>query len=121
MQFEYYGWYIVEPDKQAALWLKVYGSNSRVVCADYVSILHVLAVYGNRDPIQGDNYELGQVSLGKCTASGSYLYLSLFNTVSGYGTGYGDELWPVAKYSNELLSQNRIFSDGATVYQPAGT
>lgn len=121
IQLDYYGWYIVGPDKEAALWLKMYSSNSRVVCADYVSIFHVLAVYDNRDPIQGDNYELGQIPFVKCTATGSYLYLSVFNTVSGYGTGYGVQLWPVAEYSNGLSSQNRIFSDGATVYQSAGT
>ncbi len=108
----YYGWYIVPQDAASASWLRTFGSPNQAVCADDSSTYHVLASYGGRDP--NDTNLVYVFEYGNCAFSrNEYLYFSEFNTQ--YGAYYAS-LTPIYNVKSGVVTKNRIYSGGATIY-----
>lgn len=109
----YYGEYTLAQDITAAQWLKLYGSNGRSICADFVSTYHVLNSYGGF-PRQDPRLPRG------CSFEDDYIYLSDLNGVQGVGISYllglGFDEWHLSSISPTLDSTNRIYSGDAIVY-----
>ena len=104
----YYDEYTLAQDIAAAHWLRSHTEGGGLVCADQISREHVLNSYGEL-PREGPLLPSG------CDFSKSYVYLSSLNTLYGMGA-YGNDVWFVSQISADLMTMNRISSDGATIY-----
>jgi hypothetical protein len=124
--FSYYGWYIFSEDVAAAQWVRVYGAVGQLVCADFNSGYRVLTSYGGngRDgPMANGQWPM--LPSG-CDFTHQYVYLSISNSLLQVGTttegnGYGgfggrEGVFPLNLTSPTLFAENRIYSDGASVF-----
>jgi len=115
---QYYDWYIVPQDVAATIWLRSNYDPTRLVCADLLSRYHVLTSYG------GFSREGPALNpQGRCQLRQQYVFLSYLNTVGGIGvsrTQYGSAIWPDTNTVNMVNNENRIYSDGATIYEGFG-
>jgi len=111
VQSYYYNWYIVPGDAAAALWMVSRANSIYLTCADFTSHGHVLTSYGSG----GNGPSLSvQGGPGTCQPATQYVFLSYFNSISSFGWT-GTE--PFQINLQGLLVENRIYSDGATVYE----
>ena len=113
----YYQWYITAEDVAAARWLRSYGAPERPICFDLDSMLRELNSYGGY-PRQHGPYLAGNYPL--CTFATSYAYLNVENAI--YGVETAPAQYTMTSRSLEpaipiLLSENRIYSDGAVIYE----
>lgn len=110
---EYYQGFTLSTDIAAARWFYLTTPITQSLCADQTSSFHVLVVYGER-PYSGE-YAVEELPYS-CHFSGSYIYLSEYNTVAGQGVGpYEGNQFAVAS-TLKPTTLNRIYSDGATIY-----
>ncbi len=125
LRYEHYVYYIVAPDFLAARWLVSQGIGGKLLCADAEAKHGVLAIAG----VNATGPYLLTNAWPKCQL-GDYAYVSVMNSVTGIGTSPGSSLalgeasghesyylWPINATISELDNQNRIYSDGATIYQ----
>jgi uncharacterized membrane protein len=108
----YYNWYIVPGDVAAARWMESRANPIYLTCADFTSHGHVLTSYGG-------SYSNGpslavQGGPGMCEPATQYVFLSYFNSISGIGWT-GTDTFQINLQG--LLAENRIYSNGATVYE----
>lgn len=126
LRFQHYDYYITAPDVFASHWLATQGTSVGSICADVAAKHGVLALAG----IDTNGPFLpGTGTYPKCQAN-DYAYVSVLNTVTGIetapvaysqvGEASGHEsfhLMPLNNTSSILQNQNRIYSDGASIYQ----
>jgi uncharacterized membrane protein len=111
-QSYYYNWYNVPEDVAAALWMESRANPAYLTCADFTSHGHVLTSYTNGSYANGPSLSV-QGGPGACQPATQYVFLSYFNSNSGFGwTGTA----PFQINLQGLMVENRIYSDGATVY-----
>lgn len=106
MRVNYYNGVTVDQDIAAARWLRSYDGDHGPLCADYTSRYLVLNSYGEfprSDPVWP--------GAPRC----DLVYLSTLNTLYGLGA-YGSSIWYVNETFPQLMTRNRIFSGGATIY-----
>lgn len=127
IRFEYYRYYIQSEDVVAGGWIRSYNSGGSV-CADLQSQLTVVVLYGGET--QGPD-----LAHRLACSQAKYTYVSVMNSVIGMATspsglfGIGSTallghesfyILPVNETTAPLLpnTENRIFSDGGTIYSP---
>jgi uncharacterized membrane protein len=113
----YYGYYTFSEDIAAAQWLRVYGAGGQSVCADFNSRWHVLTSYGwyGRD---------GPILPWECDFAQQYVYLSISNSLLQVGTTPENGplvngpliVFPLNLTSPTLSTENRVYSDGASIF-----
>jgi len=127
VRFEYYSYYVQSQDVAAGGWIRSY-SNGGLICADLKSQLTVVVLYGGQT--RGPDLDHFQA----CEQA-AYVYVSVTNSVIGLATSQagtfglgsaslvGHETFfivPVNVTIAPLLphTENRIYSDGGTIYSP---
>ena len=112
--YTYYGYYTLSQDVAAEQWIRSYGVPGHLLCADANSLTAVLRSYGGSGGNQSG-------ILPFCDFAHQYIFLSAVNSVTGiiefqdrYG-GLGLANFNVT--STQMFYENRVYSDGASIYQ----
>ena len=111
---QYYGEYTLQEDVAATHWMRSYTIALHPICADWISHYHVLLSYGGYDAMSGS-------SIPYCRLYREYIYVSVMNSNTGFGTValQGNLLqMPLNTILGQFVdSENRVYSDGAAVYE----
>jgi len=125
LRFQYYNYYILAPDVMAGRWIITYSPYANL-CADWTAQHGALSIAGIYEK-QGSYFR----GANSCPP-GTYVYVSVMNSVVGVGTApagnvrlfgeaSGHETFYLWAYNNtaasSLMAENRIYSDGATIYE----
>jgi uncharacterized membrane protein len=111
---QYYQDFTATPDIAAVNWLNNYRAAGRSICADEFARLNVFTSYGGFP----SNGQAINVIPQACKFSASYIYLSEHNNVQGviYSAFNPPVAGTTSSISPKLTVKNRIYSDGAAIY-----
>lgn len=113
LRFQYYGYYTLSQDIAAVQWIGSHGAAGHSFCADSNSVGAVLTSYGG--------YERNESLIPYCDFTHHYVFLSVVNSVSGIAETWdkygGSSLFSLNNTLVRLQSQDRVYSDGASIYE----